>query len=885
MKRKLLSIILVLVFVLSACGRTEETVKRGKKRDIDAGNISRDKDKDKDKDKKTPTPTPTKEEKKTLRLWTTAAEGDAYYFAYEQAIEELKHIFPDVDVIVERTYSDEYKMKLKVAMQNNDVADIFYTWSCSFLGDFVDMGKVYCLDDMYQNYRYELPEVMCRYTNYNGKQYGIPITLNVVTLFANMDLLKQVGYTDIPATYEDFVRCCDALLAKGITPFGMSGASNQEWCISEYLEPIMVKTAGAKTMDDIMQGKASWNNKDVEEAVQIFLNFLNKGYFDSDDFWAYNDEVKYKFLDGQYAFYQNGSWNCSELSDCGLNIKAAEFPVVNSAKSRLGQLVGGPTDALAVSQNAKDPELAAEYAYELAKRVSKYGYLYGIALPAWNINYDDSELGYLTRQMAREAADADYLVLFGDTCMRPQDVSTYLYEISKLYNGQEDAAGFIRNMDFAMPFNGSGSGQTDDYRDLRGLEVVILDWWSSPDLWDDVSNGYEEAFFDMLHEAEKEHNFKIRRQNGEYGWGDSYIESVLLSISDNCPDGSIILLDNRWVAPLLSSGKMLDVSRVSTVDWNDDKWNKAVKDLMTVNGAIYGFAAGTEARTGVFFNKDIFKQLGIDPDVPYDLQKEGKWSWETYLQLCKEVTKDTNNDGVTDIYAVAGQPYIVVYSALLSNGTFVIEKTADGLLQMNADDPDVKAALEFVRNSVDLGYFMPTPAKADWDWYKNAFYDGKTAMYIEEEWAGPQEIRARAPWIDYGFVCHPYGPAVGKTVSIIRENVLFIPNCDKTKSIADDIMYAYNWYTTVPEEYIDDDLRWKLTYGWQFNDERAVTETIRMMIIDCPQYMDAGCLAVGFGENTSWCDNLINGKTVQATISENRWYWQDEVDQFNAKFW
>ena len=93
MKRKLLSIILVLVFVLSACGRTEETVKRGKKRDIDAGNISRDKDKDKDKDKKTPTPTPTKEEKKTLRLWTTAAEGDAYYFAYEQAIEELKHIF------------------------------------------------------------------------------------------------------------------------------------------------------------------------------------------------------------------------------------------------------------------------------------------------------------------------------------------------------------------------------------------------------------------------------------------------------------------------------------------------------------------------------------------------------------------------------------------------------------------------------------------------------------------------------------------------------------------------------------------------------------------------------------------------------------------------
>lgn len=424
---------------------------------------------------------------------------------------------------------------------------------------------------------------------------------------------------------------------------------------------------------------------------------------------------------------------------------------------------------------------------------------------------------------------------------------------------------------------------TEAPRDLKGLEVTLLDWWSDPATWDNPNNNqYQIEFFDMLHDAEKAHNFKFKRKNADYGWGDSYIESTTLSITNNKPDGQIITMDNRWIASLLSNGQFLDVSKASTVDWNDSKWNQKVKEIMTINGGLYGFAAGTEARTGVFFNKALFKQNGVDPELPYNLQKEGNWSWEKYLELCKSLTKDTNNDGVMDLYAVAGQAYIVAFGALQSNGTFVIEKDSNGLLKVNVDDPKVLAALNFVRQMADLGYFMPTPENAEWDWFKTAFYDGKTTMYIEEEWADTQEIRVKAPQLDYGFVGFPYGPALGKQVSIIRENILFVPSCDATKSIYEDILYAYNWYTTVVPGYENDENRWKSNYDWKFNDDRAVDETIRLMVVDGDQYMYAGTLIPNFSDQ--WCIDLQNGKTAAEVLEASTELWKTEVDDFNAKF-
>ena len=260
-------------------------------------------------------------------------------------------------------------------------------------------------------------------TTFNGKHYGVPLTMNIVGLFANMDLLKQVGYTEVPGTYDDFIACCDKLIAKGIIPFGCAG--KETWCVTEYLESVIEKSCGAKTLDDIFMGRASWNNKDVAKAVDTFQAMVTNGYFDPNGMALSNDEVKANFMAGKYAFYMNGTWNCADFANNAEffpKVKVAEFPVIDSSKAKLGQLIGGPSDTLAVAKNSKN------------------------AAVAWTPFYDTSSVNGLTREVQKIVANADQMVLFGDTAMSADVAQIYLSYVAKVYGKEVNGSEFIAGL-------------------------------------------------------------------------------------------------------------------------------------------------------------------------------------------------------------------------------------------------------------------------------------------------------------------------------------------------------------------------------------------------------------------------------------------------------
>ena len=385
------------------------------------------------------------EEKTVLTMWCIATESDANRPAYEQAIAEFQAAHPDIEIKWEAFENQSYKTKIKSAMSDPDsLPDIFFTWAGAFLGDFADMGTAYCLDDAYTPFADQLPEVMLQNATYGGKHYGVPLTMNIVTLFANMDLLAKAGWDHVPQTYEDLIACCDALVAAGITPFGCAG--KETWCVTEYLEPIIEKTIGYEALNEIFGGRATWNNEGVATAVATFQDMINKGYFDPNGMALGNDEVKANFIAGKYAFYQNGSWNCGEVNDAEGNFQVALFPVMDSEKATYGQVIGGPSDTLAVSSHSKNAELAAQAAFELGRAICHYGYLAGSGLPAWTPDYDTSAVKALVSDVAKIVAESEGMVLFGDTAMSADPANTYLDYVSQVYGCAIDGAGFIEGL-------------------------------------------------------------------------------------------------------------------------------------------------------------------------------------------------------------------------------------------------------------------------------------------------------------------------------------------------------------------------------------------------------------------------------------------------------
>ncbi len=385
------------------------------------------------------------EEKTVLTMWCIATESDANRPAYEQAIAEYEAAHPDVTIQWEAFENQSYKTKIKAAMSDPDsLPDIFFTWAGAFLGDFADMGTAYCLDEAYKPFADQLPEVMLQNATYGGKHYGVPLTMNIVAMFANMDLLAKAGWDHVPQTYEDLTACCDALVAAGITPFGCAG--KETWCVTEYLEPIMEKTIGYEALNEIFAGRATWNNEGVAKSVATFQDMINKGYFDPNGMALGNDEVKANFIAGKYAFYQNGSWNCGEINDAEGNFEVALFPVMDSEKATYSQVIGGPSDTLAVSSHSKNVELAASAAFELGRGICHYGYLAGSGLPAWTPDYDTSAVKKLVSDVADMVAAADGMVLFGDTAMSADPANIYLDYVSQVYGCVLDGNDFINGL-------------------------------------------------------------------------------------------------------------------------------------------------------------------------------------------------------------------------------------------------------------------------------------------------------------------------------------------------------------------------------------------------------------------------------------------------------
>ena len=383
----------------------------------------------------------------TLKMWCIATESDSNRKSYENAIKDMAAKYPDITLEWDAIENEAYKTKIKTAVSGDNMPDIFFTWSCAFLGDFVSAGKVYCLDEAYKEFASKLPEKMCKNTTYDGKKYGVPLTMNIVGLFANMELLKKAGYDEIPGTYEEFIKCCDALKAQGIIPFGCAG--KETWCVTEYLESVIEKSCGAQVLDDIFMGRASWDNADVAKAVDTFQSMVTKGYFDPDGAALKNDVVKTNFMAGKYAFYMNGTWNCADFSnDANFKdkVKVAEFPVINGDKAKLGQLIGGPSDTLAVAKSSKNAEKAAKYTFELGQLICKYGYLDGCGLPAWTVDYDASAVNSLTQSVAEIVAKSDYMVLFGDTAMTSEDAAKYLKEVVSVYSCEVDGSKFVSDL-------------------------------------------------------------------------------------------------------------------------------------------------------------------------------------------------------------------------------------------------------------------------------------------------------------------------------------------------------------------------------------------------------------------------------------------------------
>ena len=131
--------------------------------------------------------------------------------------------------------------------------------------------------------------------------------------------------------------------------------------------------------------------------------------------------------------------------------------------------------------------------------------------------------------------------------------------------------------------------------------------------------------------------------------------------------------------------------------YNENNFNQVYTKMTEIDGHIWA-----TDMTGKFdnvalghfyaFNKELCEAAGYPADTLFQAVRDGKWDYAMMLEIARKITKDTDADGVYDIYGIALD---CDGNEAWTNGTGPIVNK-DGKWVANLKDPQLMPALDFM---------------------------------------------------------------------------------------------------------------------------------------------------------------------------------------------
>jgi len=423
--------------------------------------------------------------------------------------------------------------------------------------------------------------------------------------------------------------------------------------------------------------------------------------------------------------------------------------------------------------------------------------------------------------------------------------------------------------------------------DLGGVEVIIRDWWSNNELPN--NNDYEEARIDYIDWCQETYNFTVTN-TAISDWGGApqdFADYVMSGGDDNYYVFTI--RPDAATTSAMNEGLMYDLSTLDCLDFDHNPifTRNQIDELYSNGDSIYAMYAAnngfSEARAGMYFNKRVLEDAGIDPNSIYEMQDAGTWTWDAWIKMLETVTRDIDNDGTIDIYGCGENYGDLIKGFIFSNGGTEVAYDSDGKFRIALEDPNVLEGLNMCKEVMDK-YDVHNAYVNDeaWDFYKEDWLSGHFAFYPGQVW---EADNVRQMDDEVGFAIFPVGPSAGNNYhSYASENLYVIPACydaDKAWKCA----FAYMLYFgDVPgyEDFIENLDGLKAGYYSKFDDIESVDSSV-VQIIKTGGY-EIGELVpnLRIGEDFEW--NLYaGGADVSSVIEATKTAWQTYIDEANAK--
>lgn len=159
---------------------------------------------------------------KTITFWhnATAGDGKQYWEDMAKAFEKKT----GVKVQIQAIQNEDFEGKLTTAMQDPASGpDVYMTLGGAKTKDMIDAGQTMDLTDKISDTVKKQMSSALESMSYDGKVYGVPVTVQPGGIWYSKDLFKQAGIDAAPTTFSELKTDVQKLRSAGIDPIALGG--------------------------------------------------------------------------------------------------------------------------------------------------------------------------------------------------------------------------------------------------------------------------------------------------------------------------------------------------------------------------------------------------------------------------------------------------------------------------------------------------------------------------------------------------------------------------------------------------------------------------------------------------------------------------------------
>ncbi len=295
----------------------------------------------------------------TLTLWDPFTEPESAKIV-DTIIKNLEQENPNIKIKRNTMRNEDLRNTIKPALTSGKGPDLFmYDSGPGYLGVLAKSGLALDLTpyaDMY-GWNNKFPKWINERVTFDGKMYGIGNEIELIGVYYNKKIFKDLG-VEVPKTYEEFLEICRKAKENNITP--VSFDDKDQWPAFHLESVYYPAVAGKDKIDEVLAGKAGFDQPIFAEALDTFASLIKSGYTTKNPLSISYDDGNKEFFSGKAAMRITGTWMVAGMiENMKDNVGFFLLPPVKPELPLTGP--GGIGSAMVVSAKTKHPEEAAKF--------------------------------------------------------------------------------------------------------------------------------------------------------------------------------------------------------------------------------------------------------------------------------------------------------------------------------------------------------------------------------------------------------------------------------------------------------------------------------------------------------------------------------------------